>query len=508
MTSKTLFPEIGKVAETTGRFPEDSEETLQKSAVFNQDEERPVQEIESLCMNCEKNGTTRLLLTSIPYFREVIIMSFRCEHCGWENNEVQSAGVIREHGSAYTVRILSREDLDRQLVKSSTCTVTIPEFELTIPPSKGQLTTVEGLLRDVAADLSSDQPLRRIQAEDAHKKIQSIIDAFKEILGDGDDEDENGEKIGPIVIKKASEKDLPLKPFTVKLDDPSGNSFIEFVGSMADPKWNLRTYKRTRQQAVQLGMAAPDEQADADGVEKEQVEPTKLANKGQAEEVLGGGLEGKNEEIYVFPGTCSSCGAPLDTLMKKVNIPHFKDILIMSTNCDHCGYRDNEVKSGSAISEKGKRITLKVEDKEDLSRDILKSESCGLKIPDLDLVLQAGTLGGRFTTLEGLLDQVYEELSDKVFASGDSVGHDRKAFENFLANLKSVKAADHPFTVILEDPLANSYLQNLYAPDPDPNMTIETFERTWDQNEDLGLNDMKLEGYEEDTEKEKTIAES
>lgn len=49
-----------------------------------------------------------------------------------------------------------------------------------------------------------------------------------------------------------------------------------------------------------------------------------------------------------------------------------KDILIMSTNCDRCGYRDNEVKSGAAISEKGKRIILKVEDREDLSRDILK----------------------------------------------------------------------------------------------------------------------------------------
>ena len=44
----------------------------------------------------------------------------------------------------------------------------------------------------------------------------------------------------------------------------------------------------------------------------------------------------------------------------------------MSTNCDLCGYRDNEVKSGSAISEKGRRIILKVEDREDLSRDILK----------------------------------------------------------------------------------------------------------------------------------------
>lgn len=44
----------------------------------------------------------------------------------------------------------------------------------------------------------------------------------------------------------------------------------------------------------------------------------------------------------------------------------------MSTSCDRCGYRDSEVKSGAAISAQGKRITLKVEDREDLSRDILK----------------------------------------------------------------------------------------------------------------------------------------
>jgi zinc finger protein len=31
-------------------------------------------------------------------------------------------------------------------------------------------------------------------------------------------------------------------------------------------------------------------------------------------------------------------------------------------------------------------------------------------------------------------------------------------------------------------------------------MTTETYERTWEQNEDLGLNDMKVEGYEEDVE--------
>jgi zinc finger protein len=63
-----------------------------------------------------------------------------------------------------------------------------------------------------------------------------------------------------------------------------------------------------------------------------------------------------------------------------------------------------------------------------------------------------------------------------------------------------VKNAERPFTLILDDPLANSYLQNLYAPDPDPNMEIELYDRTYEQNEDLGLNDMKVEGYEHDSE--------
>lgn len=39
-------------------------------------------------------------------------------------------------------------------------------------------------------------------------------------------------------------------------------------------------------------------------------------------------------------------------------------------------------------------------------------------------------------------------------------------------------------------------VQNVYAPDLDPEMTIEQYERTYEQNEDLGLNDMKTENYE------------
>jgi zinc finger protein len=40
--------------------------------------------------------------------------------------------------------------------------------------------------------------------------------------------------------------------------------------------------------------------------------------------------------------------------------------------------------------------------------------------------------------------------------------------------------------------------QNMYAPDPDPEMTIEKYERSLEQNELLGLNDMKTENYRQD----------
>jgi zinc finger protein len=49
--------------------------------------------------------------------------------------------------------------------------------------------------------------------------------------------------------------------------------------------------------------------------------------------------------------------------------------------------------------------------------------------------------------------------------------------------------------IILDDPAGNSYLQNIYAPEPDPEMEVVHYERTFDQNEELGLNDIKVENY-------------
>ncbi|KAF8527281.1 zf-ZPR1-domain-containing protein [Gautieria morchelliformis] len=475
-----FFPSIGSVANQTDLLPEEQGDIKDGAEEEEDNDDRPMQEVGSLCMSCGEQGITRMLLTSIPFFHEVIVMSFRCERCGNQNNEIQSAGAIRDKGVLYTARILDRKDLNRQLVKSQTCTVLIPEYELTIPAHRGQLTTVEGLVRDTMKDLAAGQVLRRIEDEAAYNKIQHMLDAFQEIVGSDESDDEG-------ISETLRGVEQAMTPFTVQLDDPAGDSFIEFYESMSDPKWNLRQYTRSKEQNITLGLAQADEDATNAGKQPPK-ESMALVDEIEA------------EEIFVFPGVCSSCGRPLDTLMKKIVIPYFKDVLIMSTNCEHCGYKDNEVKSGSAISDKGQKIILKVEDRDDLSRDILKSETCGLHIPEIDLLLHPGTLGGRFTTVEGILEQVFEELSEKVFT--DSIEKGDTAFIDFLTKLKKVKAAEMAFTLVLDDPLANSYLQSLYAPDPDPNMQFETYERTWQQNEELGLNDMITEGYEEGHAKE------
>lgn len=208
-------------------------------------------------------------------------------------------------GTVYTAKILDRSDLNRQIVRSGSCEITIPEFDLTLPQTgRGQLTTVEGLIRDIIADLSADQPLRRIQDEEGYKKIEELINKLKPVLGDPEEEDDADESKPLKTVGQAAYLELPMPPFTLKLDDPAGNSFIEFIGSMSDPKWSMRTYHRTLVQNVALGLVAPDEETQ----EQEPANDQPITD----------------DEVFTFPGVCSSCGHQIHTNMKKVNIPYFK----------------------------------------------------------------------------------------------------------------------------------------------------------------------------------------
>ena len=218
-------------------------------------------------------------------------------------------------------------------------------------------------------------------------------------------------------------------------------------------------------------------------------------------------------QVYTFPASCPGCMKNCATNMKMVNIPHFKQVVIMSTVCDHCGYRSNEVKTGGEIPALGRRITVNVTTKQDLSRDILKSESCALSCPELNLSVERGTLGGRFTTIEGLLTQVRDDLKASVFdvdggGGGDSMaGHDKTKWQSFFALMERAIAGEVPFTMILSDPLAGSYVQSLAEAEAevDDAIVVEEYQRTDEEEEELGLKDIKVEGYEEGGQKEENM---
>ena len=399
-------------------------------------------------------------------------MSFYCEHCHFKNNEIQPAGEIQEQGSKYTFELRRLEDMERQVVKSDTAVLRIEDLEIEVPAGRGRLTNIEGVLSEVLKDLEGDQKLRKKEDPELYEKIDSIVQPLIKML--------IGSKF----------------PFTVSLDDPAGNSWIEpSLSDSSKTKGNYThsQYPRTPEQNEALGLGeTPQGQNGGSAEIVPQLQPDD-----------GGGMEDVEileGQTYNLPVYCPGCTKPAHMLVQMVNIPHFKQVIVSTTLCDVCGYKTNDVKTGGEVSKHGKRIWLHVKDAKDLERDILKSETCLLKIPECRVEVTPGTMGGRFTTVEGLVTQIRDDLKGSLFDVGeddvatDSMPSDtKKEWGTFFDQLGKAVKGEIQYTILMEDPLANSYCQLLDLDDSgnDPKVKTQEYERTEEEEEELGLADMK-----------------
>lgn len=456
-----------------------------------------VTEMESVCINCFKNGTTRLLLTKIPFYREVVLMSFKCAHCGFENNETQSASEIQEKGIKIVLKVIKMSDLNRRVVTSDYTSIQIPELELEMPAQsqKGEVTTVEGILEHTKRALDQDQVKRREDQPEVAKAIDKFLEKLSELL------------------------DF-RKEFTMILEDVSGNSFIENpMAPTIDPNCIVTHFKRSKEQNHLLGLYDTNEienhsTNDGNKNDKEhlvgEIDPQANNSKGAIaneknkkshllKPIAEGSwpLEDLQGEVLQFQTLCSQCRSDCVTNMKVTDIPHFKEVIIMATVCDVCGCRTNEVKSGGAIEEQGVRFEVTINSKEDLTRDVLKSETCSLSIPELECEVGPSALGGRFTTVEGILTAMKEQLQDNNYMFHDSSDEkDKERLKSFLEKFRCVLELEKPATLILDDPAGNSYVQSLMDDDSaDSKLKISKYQRSHEQNEELGLNDIKTENY-------------
>ena len=191
--------------------------------------------------------------------------------------------------------------MNRQLVKSDTAVFRVEDLDLEIPPGRGQLTNVEGILSMIAQDLGEKQEERKEAMPEVYEKIQGIIQVLKDMA--------TGTKL----------------PFTISVDDPAGNSWVEWSVEDKHGNWSKHAYNRTPEQNAALGLGdsepAPENVAMRPEYHATEMYPQMPAesntNNVDDEEIV-------ENQVYSFPASCPGCTKPCVTNMKMVNIPHFK----------------------------------------------------------------------------------------------------------------------------------------------------------------------------------------
>ncbi|XP_046917789.2 zinc finger protein ZPR1 [Dermatophagoides farinae] len=384
------------------------------------------------CVNCGKDGTTRMLLTDIPFFHQVVVMSFECLHCNYRNNELQPAAKIAEKGVRFELMVMDVKDLSRQLIKTEWSRVKIPELDFEIKQQNGLVTTVEGILERAITGLKYSLELNEQIDNDQRN---AMVDFIERMHG----------------LQETRE------PFTLIIEDISGNSFIEnFLAPEPDPRLKVTNFIRTIDEDKLLGIY--ENNIDDDGT-----------------------ADNLKDEVLQFQTNCPNCNAPCFTNMKLTKIPHFKEIIIMATNCEICGSRTNEVKSGTGIGSHGVRITMKIRNENDLKKEVIRSDTCNISIPELSLTLHSSG-SGRYTTVQGLGMNMIDDLrKTNPFIDGDS---SREEIRQKIDRLKTRLSDMLDMTIILDDPCGNSFVEQA------DNVNVEYYERSWEQNEEFGLNDM------------------
>lgn len=113
-------------------------------------------------MKCLKQGETKILLINVPFFKDLVVMAFKCDSCGYKNNEIQSSTKLQDKGIKFTIKITKKEDLERMIVAGMKSLVYIPELDFEVPDiSKGVISTVSGMIRIFREDLMMDQEARK-----------------------------------------------------------------------------------------------------------------------------------------------------------------------------------------------------------------------------------------------------------------------------------------------------------------------------------------------------------
>lgn len=313
---------------------------------------------ESYCPSCQDSkAVTTILPTHIPIFHHICILAITCPLCSFRDSQILFTGRMPSKGKKFIFELKSSQDLDRQIVKSDHALIYVPQLELEIPSEtqQGTLSTVEGVLRKVVRDLDAKQKQRVLvgDLENFHR-CRDVIRALEALIFSRyrqTDFFENQES--------EADSNVLRYPFEFILDDPSGLSMIENpFAPQTDESLKEIYYQRSSEQNIALGLQPIEQQTNrseemirhaikstpSNQVLQIEVDivPNDTEESGQttpkASQQIG------RDEALKFPTQCPSCHAHTETAMCIIDIPHFQQVIIMSLNCEKCGFKSNEIK--------------------------------------------------------------------------------------------------------------------------------------------------------------------
>lgn len=150
---------------------------------------------------------------------------------------------------------------------------------------------------------------------------------------------------------------------------------------------------------------------------------------------------------------CPLCHTDLVMNWQRDNIPYFGEILYVSARCQ-CSFRFADTMILS--SKEPMRYEMPVETLEDLDARVIRSTSGTIRIPEMGVTIEPGSVSESYiTNIEGVMQRVREVLlTASRWVQGDEEKSSRS--EELLGMIEEVVQGKRRITVIIEDPLGNS----------------------------------------------------
>lgn len=151
--------------------------------------------------------------------------------------------------------------------------------------------------------------------------------------------------------------------------------------------------------------------------------------------------------------SCPLCHNELVMNWQRDSIPYFGDVMYISAKCQ-CSFRFADTMILS--SKEPMRYEISVETPEDLDARVIRSTSGTIRIPELGILIEPGTVSESYiSNIEGVLQRVQSVLQTASrWVQADDEKFARS--QELIQMLEEVFEGKRKITVIIEDPLGNS----------------------------------------------------